>query len=123
MRIICSKCKLICLCSCRPIGSSVRRMFERGVGGRKFENNEDQKKNFSTQNQSFFLPKIRERPKKKVTKRRFTKISPVFGPNFRENPKKTSLYPDSVLLCAETFCPSYKGGGGGYAAILHTILC
>ena len=29
-----------------------------GGGGRKFENNEDQKKNFSTQNQSVFLPKI-----------------------------------------------------------------
>ena len=37
--------------------SSVRRIFER-VGGRKFENNEDQKKNLSTQNQSVFRPKI-----------------------------------------------------------------
>ena len=25
-------------------------------------------------------------------------------------------------LCAQIFCPSYKGGGG-HAAILHTILC
>ena len=23
--------------------------------------------------------------------------------------KKKGLYPDSVLLCAQTFCPSYKG--------------
>ena len=35
--------------------------------------------------------------------------------------RKNGLYPDSVLLCALTFCPSYKGGG--HAAILHTILC
>ena len=35
--------------------SSVRTIFERG--GRKFENNEDEKKNFSTQNQFVFLPK------------------------------------------------------------------
>ena len=40
--------------------TSVHRIFkERGGGARKFENNEDQKKNFSTQNQSVFLPKIR----------------------------------------------------------------
>ena len=39
--------------------TSVHRIFKEGVGGaRKFENNEDQKKNFSTQNQSVFLPKI-----------------------------------------------------------------
>ena len=30
-----------------------------GRGGRKFENNEDKRKNFSTQNRSVFLPKIR----------------------------------------------------------------
>ena len=35
--------------------------------------------------------------------------------------KKKSLHPDSVLLCAHTFCPSYKGGG--HAALLHTIPC
>ena len=72
--------------------------FSKG-GGRKLENIEDQKKTFSTQNQSVFLPKIRCRTKK----------------------KRTGLYPDSVLLCAQTFCPSYKGGG--HAAILHSILC
>ena len=38
--------------------TSVHRTFKRG-GARKFENNEDQEKNFSTQNQSVFLPKIR----------------------------------------------------------------
>ena len=38
--------------------TSVHRIFKEG-GARKFENNEDQKKNFSTQNQSVFLPKIR----------------------------------------------------------------
>ena len=40
--------------------TSVHRIFKEGGGGaRKFENNENQKKNFSTQNQSVFLPKIR----------------------------------------------------------------
>ena len=40
--------------------TSVHRIFKEGGGGaKKFENNEDQKKNFSTQNQSVFLPKIR----------------------------------------------------------------
>ena len=40
--------------------TSVHRIFKEGGGGaRKFENNEDRKKNFSTQNQSVFLPKIR----------------------------------------------------------------
>ena len=46
--------------------TSVHSIFKEGGGGaRKFENNEDQKKNFSTQNQSVFLPKIRWRWKKK----------------------------------------------------------
>ena len=40
--------------------TSVHRIFKGGgEGARKFENNEDQKKNFSTQNHSVFLPKIR----------------------------------------------------------------
>ena len=38
--------------------TSVYRIFK-GGGARKFENNEDQKKIFSTQNQSVFLLKIR----------------------------------------------------------------
>ena len=46
------------------VNSSVRRIFEKGEG-KPFENNKDQTKNFSTQNQSAFLPKIRWRPKKK----------------------------------------------------------
>ena len=40
--------------------TSVHGIFK-GGGTRKFENNEDQKKIFSTQNQSVFLPKIRWR--------------------------------------------------------------
>ena len=47
---------------CTPIvlTTSLHRIFKEGGGcARKFENNEDQKKNFSTQNQSVFLPKIR----------------------------------------------------------------
>ena len=38
--------------------TSVHRIFK-GGGARKFENNEDQEKNLSTQNQSVFRPKIR----------------------------------------------------------------
>ena len=42
------------------LNTSVHRIFKEGGGiARKFENNEDQKKNFSTKNQSVFLPKIR----------------------------------------------------------------
>ena len=69
--------------------------FSKG-GGRKFKNNEDQKKNFSIQNQSVFLPKIRWRPKKKV----FTQILSVSELKFSAQVTK-----------------------GGYAVILHTILC
>ena len=64
--------------------TSVRRIFERGGGGRKFENNENQKKNFSTQNQSVFLPKIGWRPKKSSSFR----FSPGFGPKYGEYQKK-----------------------------------
>ena len=53
--------------------TSVRRIFNRGR--RKFENNEDQKKTFSTQNQSVFLPKVRSRQKKKKI---FSQILSVF---------------------------------------------
>ena len=50
------------------------------------------------------------------TKRKISplRISPFFGPKLGEDQKK-----NSVPLCAQTFCPSYKDGG--HAAILHTI--
>ena len=35
--------------------------------------------------------------------------------------KEKSLYPDSVRLCAQTFCLNYKAEG--HAALLHTIPC
>ena len=78
--------------------TSVHRIFKGGRGGaRKFENNEDQKKNFSFQNQSVFsLPKLGEDRKKKV----ISQVCP--------------------FLCSN-FLPKLQIGG--HAAILHTILC
>ena len=67
---------------------------------RKFENNENQNENFSPQNQSVFLPKIRWRPKKKSS----LKLS-GFWPKIGKRPKKVFAY----RLCTQTFCPSYKG--------------
>ena len=103
--------------------SSVRRIFERWGGARKFENNEDQKKISPLRISPFFCPKLPVGEDQK--KRSSLNISPVFWPKITWRPniknKKIGLYPDSVLLCAQTFCPSYKGGG--HAAILHTILC
>ena len=49
---------LQCYSTSIVLTTSVYRIFK-GGGARKFENSEDQKKNFSTQNQSVFLPKIR----------------------------------------------------------------
>ena len=40
------------------------------------------------------------------------RISPVFGPKLGEDQKKVFTQILS-LSCAQTFCPSYKGGGGG----------
>ena len=79
-----------------------------GRGGRKFENNEDKKK-FSIQKS---CPKLGEDQKKGLHSNLVQFLAP---------PK--SLHQDSVRLCAQTFCPSYKRGGGGDAALLHTILC
>ena len=59
--------------------SGVRRIFEKGGGGRKVENNENQKKNFSTQNQSVFLPKLGEDQKKNRSSVRFC---PLLCSNF-----------------------------------------
>ena len=56
--------------------------FSKG-GGRNFLNNAFQKKNFSTQNQFVFLPKIRWRPKKRSSLR----LSLVLGRKVGENQK------------------------------------
>ena len=85
--------------------------FRKG-GARKFENNEDQKKFFPLRISPFFCPKLGEDQKK---------VRFLVQNYMKTKHKKKGLYPDSVLLCAQTFCPSYKGGG--HAAILHTILC
>ena len=65
----------------------------------------------------FSWPNLGEDQKKRSS----LKFSPVFGPNLGEDQEnKKGLHPDSVRLCAQTFCPRYKGGE--HAAILHTIL-
>ena len=71
----------------------------------------------------FSCPKLGEDQKKRSS----LKISLVFGPKLREDQKKrTGLYQDFVLLCAQTFCPSYKGGAMPQFCILfhanYTIL-
>ena len=96
------------------MNSSVRRIFERGGGA-------GTKNKFLHSEPIRFSTKIRWRPKKK---RSSLNISPVLAQNYvkiKHKKKKVGLYPDSVLLCAQTFCPSYRGGG--HAAILYTILC
>ena len=79
--------------------------FSKGGGGPGNLRMMKTKKNFSTQNQSVFLPKIRWRPKKKSS----LNFSLVFGRKVGEDQKK-SLQSDFVRFCAQTFCPSYKGG-------------
>ena len=83
---------------------------------------------------SFFYPKLGEDQKQK--KRSSLRFSLVFGPKLGENQKrkkksslkfclvfgrkvgedqkntqKKALQSDVVRFCAQTFCPSYKGGG------------
>ena len=56
------------------LGSSVRRIFESGEEGRKFENienNEDQNENFPPQNQVRFPAQKSVKTKKKVFAHRF----------------------------------------------------
>ena len=82
--------------------SSVRKIFKRG-GGRKSENNEEQRKFSPLRISPFSFPKFGEDPKKRSS----LKFSLVFDPKWSK-----SLRPDSVRLCAQTLGPSYKGGGG-----------
>ena len=56
----------------------------------------------------FISPNYRRRPKRK--KWSSLKFSLFFCPKLGKDQKK-GLYPHSVRLCAQTFCPSYKGGG------------
>ena len=76
------------------------------------------KKNVFNQIWSYFLPKLGCEPETNVQstpkKRSSLKSNPVFG-------QKKSLHPDSVRLCAQTFCVSNKGRG--CVALLHIILC
>ena len=51
------------------------------------------------------------------------RFSSVFGPNLGEDHKEKGHHSDLVRFCAQTFCPGYKGGVEGHAAILHIILC
>ena len=102
--------------------SSVRRIFERGGGRkfRKFENKEDQNNKFSSPKPSpFFCPKLGEDKKKRSS----LKFSPVFGPKLGEVQKKGFR---AHRFCAQTLCPSYKGGAMPQFCILfyanYTIL-
>ena len=54
-----------------------------------------------------FGPKFGEDQTKKRSSIRF---NPVFGPKLGEDQNKKGLHSDSVRFCAQTFCPSYKGG-------------
>ena len=93
--------------------------FSKG-GGRKFENNEDQKKNFSTQNQSVFLPKIRWRPKKKAL---HSKLVRFLAQNWMNTKNNRSL--PSPFVCSN-FLPKFQRGGKPQFCVLfyviHTIL-
>ena len=97
---------------------------------RKFGNNKDQNENFPAQNQVRFPAQTQVKSKNK--KRSSLKFSPVFGPKLGEDQNKRSslvqFWAEKKVFahrfCAQIFCPSYKGkGGGGHATILHTILC
>ena len=57
------------------------------------------------------------------TKRKISplRISPFSCPKLGEDPPKKGLHPDSVRLCAQTFCPIPKGREARHT--LHTILC
>ena len=108
---------LVFTCSLYGGFSSVRRIFERGWGSKKFENNETQKKNHSTQNTGpFSCPKLSEDPPQK---RSTLKFSQVFGPKLNEDQKKGGPRPDSVRLGAQTFCPSYKEGGAQFSILFY----
>ena len=72
----------------------------------------------------FFHPEsVRFSCPKKTKKRCSLKISPIFGPKLGEDQKEKRSSPNLVRflvlayrLCAQTFCPSFKGG---HAAILY----
>ena len=103
--------------SSTTVASSVHRIFETGGPGNS-ENlriTKTRMKIFPPRISPFFLSKKDQR------KRSSPKISPVFGPKLGEDQKKKKkgLHPNSVRflvfvyrLCAQTFCPSYKMGGG-----------
>ena len=89
--------------------SNVRWILERGAGGqggRKLENNEDQKKISPLRITPFSSPKLG----KDQTKVFHSKLVRFLAQNWVKTNKITGLYPNSVLLCAQTFCPSYNGG-------------
>ena len=65
----------------------VRRIFERGEGGRKFENNEDKKKGSSLRFSQFFCPGLGEDQKKSL---------PRFSPFFCRPNSKEGVH-DSIL--------------------------
>ena len=94
--------------------SSVCRIFERGARKfRKFENNKDQNENFPAQNKVHFPAQNYLKTKK----RSLLKFSPVFGPKLGEGQKKVFAH----RLCAQTLCPSYKGGAMPQFCVLFYV--
>ena len=85
-------------------------------GGRKFENNEDQKWNFSTQNQSVFLPKIRWRPKKRSSSR----FCPFVCSNFLLKLKRGAMPQFCVRFYANYTILAIQRGGHGTMPPLNT---
>ena len=69
--------------------SSVRRILKSGGGGR-----------------DFFCPKLGEDQKKRSS----IKFGPIYLLKIWCRPK-TKVF--AYHLCAQSFCPTYKGGGGG----------
>ena len=84
--------------------SSVRRIFERG-GPENLRIMKTKRKISSLGSSPFSCPKFGEEQKKKGLHSNLVRFLA----------QHKSLHRDSVRLCAQTFCPSYKGGGGGGA--------
>ena len=84
--------------------SSVRRVLKRGGARnlRKFEKSKGRNEHYFTQIYSDFFPKIRKRAKKGLHSHlvRFFCVG-----------KKQKALPTICVLKAQTFCPTYQGGG------------
>ena len=69
-----------------------------------------------------FSPILGPKLDKDRKKRSLLRFNPVFGPKLGEDQKKTSLQSDSVRLCAQTLCQTYKGGACRTFAYLSMLI-